>query len=198
MTFEHVGHDIFGREVYRAPPASMDEVLEHFLRFCAEQPKGLIWNGVHAVAYPGMTSVEFRVAIEMRADAFRARTWPKQVMAFAPEFDPFKIIPLPMERPIMQKLVSNSPALLVLYPAGTQAELTPKNGKRFSLEELQAAIGGGYIECVPLPTGEVAIVDEEGLLKGQRPNALASTLVGRQLVGIVAIGNRAARRQVLG
>lgn len=96
MTFEHVGHDACGRKVYRAPMGFMlGTVLEYFLPFCADAPQGLLWNGVHTVAYPGMNAVEFLTSMEMRRAAHRAKQWPAQVMPFAPEFDPFKITLLP-------------------------------------------------------------------------------------------------------
>jgi hypothetical protein len=78
--------------------------------------------------------------------------------------------------------------LTVITPDGHISTLAPA-GKRWTIEEWQAAIGGGYVEMVYFPGG-VALCDEEGLLKGQLPNGLASEIVGRPLVGTVAIGDR--------
>ena len=50
----------------------------------------------------------------------------------------------------------------VLYKAdGTQAPYEPADGKHFTLEELQHAVGG-YIEMVNLGDGRMLVVNEEG------------------------------------
>ena len=60
----------------------------------------------------------------------------------------------------------------------------------FSLEQLQAAVGG-YIESVHSDTvklaGKVVLADEEGLLKQLPINAVGSAIVGRLLMGNVVI-----------
>ncbi|MCQ2232153.1 MAG: DUF3846 domain-containing protein [Paludibacteraceae bacterium] len=58
---------------------------------------------------------------------------------------------------------------------GKKEEVKPKNGKNFSLEELRTSIGGGWIECLPIPSGMGTIVcDEEGKLKGLPMNEVAT------------------------
>jgi hypothetical protein len=59
---------------------------------------------------------------------------------------------------------------------GTDVPIAPKNGTHFQLDELRAAIGGGYIEHVTLADGRAMICDEEGHLKGLPLNKLASVL----------------------
>lgn len=59
-------------------------------------------------------------------------------------------------------------------------------GKKFTLAELQAAIGGGYIEAVPGTNGRV-YCDEEGRLKDLPFNVSASVKYGRRLVGKVMV-----------
>lgn len=83
--------------------------------------------------------------------------------------------------------MSHPLTLTVSYPDG-HIEAREPAGKEWTLEELQAAIGGGYIEHLSFPDGSVAIFDEEGRLKRQAPNSEASRLCGQPLVGIVAFG----------
>ena len=76
--------------------------------------------------------------------------------------------------------------MATLYePSGRDSDYTPRNGKKFTLAELQALVGG-YIEMVRIPgdTGKrVLFVDEEGKLKGLKPNVRASHLAGQLIVG---------------
>jgi hypothetical protein len=58
----------------------------------------------------------------------------------------------------------------------------PKNGKKFTLGELQAAVGG-YIEVVRLSGNERIVVNEEGLLVNLPPNLVASRMAGFLIVG---------------
>lgn len=60
---------------------------------------------------------------------------------------------------------------------GEVLQTTPKNGKDFSLEEMQAIVGG-YIEIVYLDNGQLMIVNEEGKINGSPLNDNASMLVG--------------------
>lgn len=48
----------------------------------------------------------------------------------------------------------------------------PKNGEKYTLEELQEIVGG-YIQIIPLDNEEVAIIDEEGKIKHKFVNILA-------------------------
>ena len=55
----------------------------------------------------------------------------------------------------------------IIKTTGEVIEVTPKNGKYFSLEELQSAVehnGHHYIEAVNLFNGQTMIVNEEGRL----------------------------------
>jgi len=82
--------------------------------------------------------------------------------------------------------------------------LITENGKRitvlpfkkdsFTLEEMQALVGGGLVERVPLHNAKVEVwCNEEGLLKSMKYNLIASTYVSYladyeiQLVGPVVV-----------
>jgi hypothetical protein len=70
-------------------------------------------------------------------------------------------------------------------PSGRDSDYTPRNGKKFTLAELQALVGG-YIEMVRIPgdAGKwVLFVDEDGRLKGLKPNVRASQIAGQLIVG---------------
>ena len=49
----------------------------------------------------------------------------------------------------------------------------PKDGKYFSLKELQAFVGGN-IQMIYLPHGDIIIMNEDGLLKRLRKNKAAT------------------------
>ena len=76
--------------------------------------------------------------------------------------------------------------MATLYePSGRDSEYTPRNGKKFTLAELQALVGG-YIEMVRIPGDagrRVFFVNEEGMLRKLRPNVRASQIAGQLLVG---------------
>lgn len=56
-----------------------------------------------------------------------------------------------------------------------------------TLEEMQEVVGG-LIEPVAIPgTQKVLLANEEGLLMGLEQNLMASTLVGRNIVGPVLV-----------
>lgn len=65
---------------------------------------------------------------------------------------------------------------------GTVQEVTPANGKAFTLEELQGFVGG-YIEPVRLGPGKTMLVNEEGLIQELPYNSKASQLAGQVIVG---------------
>lgn len=69
---------------------------------------------------------------------------------------------------------------------GTIEQFVPSDGREFSLEEVQGAVGG-HIEIVPLSGKRYMLVDEEGLLKDRPYNTGASALAGKRIVGDVAI-----------
>ena len=63
----------------------------------------------------------------------------------------------------------------ILWAKGGENLVQPLNGDKFTLEELQRAVGG-YIEIVPLTDKTVMVVDEEGKLKGKEINVFATAL----------------------
>lgn len=58
---------------------------------------------------------------------------------------------------------------------GTTETVNPKNGKRWTLEELQTLVGG-YIELLPRLQIQI-LVDEEGLLKQKPVNREATRII---------------------
>ena len=68
----------------------------------------------------------------------------------------------------------------VLYVDGTQATVMPASPPAFSLEELQAMVGG-WIEVVYLPDGRLMVIDEEGKLKSYPRNEQATRLAAGRL-----------------
>ena len=58
---------------------------------------------------------------------------------------------------------------------GEKAEVTPKNGTDFTLDELQSFVGG-YIEIIWLTPDEIMVVNEEGRLLDLPENDIASNL----------------------
>jgi hypothetical protein len=92
-----------------------------------------------------------------------------------------------------------------IYKTDGQAILVkPKNGKEFSLEELQLAVGG-YIEGVrPLDKRSNLYVNEEGLLKNLPPNGHTQAIVDMKAYdnfmypgGIVLRGNAISTYRVV-
>jgi len=82
---------------------------------------------------------------------------------------------------------------MLIRADGTEVEITPK-AKKFSLEELQALVGG-YIEAVPhvpggLDADDDMICNEEGKLRGMPLNRKASMLAAQLIVGDVVILKR--------
>lgn len=55
---------------------------------------------------------------------------------------------------------------------GTKEDITPHNNGKLSYETLTAAVGG-MVEMVPLPSGNIMIINEEGKLIGLPENAQA-------------------------
>jgi hypothetical protein len=80
----------------------------------------------------------------------------------------------------------------------TETEVKPKNGKKFSLPELQKAVGG-YIEIIPLDRNQVMYVNEDGRSMGLPTNGKATMMVLNRarvalpnggVVGDVIVGSR--------
>ena len=65
---------------------------------------------------------------------------------------------------------------IVYYVSGEQKDLVPKNGKHFSLKEMQEVVGG-YIEILSLPDGRKMAINEEGLIKELLVNSSATKLL---------------------
>jgi len=74
----------------------------------------------------------------------------------------------------------------LITPAGVREQRKPKDGRSFTLEELQELVGG-YVEV--LPGTRFVLVDEDGLIKRLPHNPLASQFVAWRgpLVGNVLI-----------
>ena len=66
---------------------------------------------------------------------------------------------------------------------GTIDPVVPKNGEDFTLEELQAFVGG-CIEIVhpPSQAGAILVVNEEGRLRGLPLNGIATAVYGLDFV----------------
>jgi hypothetical protein len=62
---------------------------------------------------------------------------------------------------------------------GEKQEIFPVDGKSFTLEEMQALVGG-YIEFLYLPDGRIMVINEEGKLTNLTYNFNAS-LYGVQI-----------------
>ena len=59
---------------------------------------------------------------------------------------------------------------------GAREEYPPADGRHYTLEEMQKAIGGGWIEIVHTKDGRRMVLDEEGKLKGFPVNHVATAL----------------------
>ena len=68
----------------------------------------------------------------------------------------------------------------IIKTTGEVIEVAPKNGTDFSLEELQAIVGG-WIEIVNLRDGRLLCLDEEGKLKGKERNHVATDIYHQAL-----------------
>lgn len=67
---------------------------------------------------------------------------------------------------------------------GAIIDIEPKNGKDFSLKELQSIVGG-YIDIVYLKSGNILVVNDEGAINGSCINLRASKIYGSYLFGDV-------------
>lgn len=70
--------------------------------------------------------------------------------------------------------------------SGEITEVSPANGKEFSVEELQGFVGG-YFEFVRVIGGLTMACNEEGLLRNLPLNNWASNIARRPIVGDVVI-----------
>ncbi len=71
---------------------------------------------------------------------------------------------------------------------GEEKVVTPEHGEVFTLEELQALVGG-YIEVVPqrVHPDKVYLCDEEGLLKSKEINFSVTETIDYPVVGDILI-----------
>jgi hypothetical protein len=82
---------------------------------------------------------------------------------------------------------TKAPAVAIFYKTDdTVEEVSPANGRDFTLAEVQKLVGG-YVELVRMPGKEYALANEEGLMIGLPPNYNASQAVGMPLVGNVVV-----------
>jgi hypothetical protein len=70
------------------------------------------------------------------------------------------------------------------YEDGTVEQITPVNGRTFSLEEMQEAVEG-RIEEMRISDTEFLVMNEEGRLIGMSANVRASITARRLVVGPV-------------
>ena len=70
--------------------------------------------------------------------------------------------------------------------SGEITEVSPVNGKDFSMEELQKFVGG-YFEFVRCIGGLTMACNEEGVLRNLPRNGWASNIARRPIVGDVVI-----------
>ena len=79
---------------------------------------------------------------------------------------------------------------ILIQPDGSNDEVVPEDGQRFTLPELQAHVGG-YIENVRLPaetkangyTIRIMYVNEDGRMQNLEHNLNASMIADRHIVG---------------
>ena len=77
--------------------------------------------------------------------------------------------------------------MATLYKADdTALEVTPANGKDFTVDELQSLVGG-YCEMIRAGS-DFLLVDEDGLAKGLPVNNVILYKYGKRLVGNVLKG----------
>ena len=66
----------------------------------------------------------------------------------------------------------------IIYTDKEAEDYTPRNGKTFTLTEMQEIVGG-YIEPIRLNDGRMIIVDEDGKSKGKAVNIPATNILRR-------------------
>lgn len=75
----------------------------------------------------------------------------------------------------------------IIYTNGKTTDVYPKNGTDFSLEELQAVVGG-YIELVFLGD-KILVANEEGKLYGLPLNTKATEIIRNYGYNDTIVGN---------
>lgn len=74
----------------------------------------------------------------------------------------------------------------IIKTSGEMVGVEPENGKYFGLEELHSFVDG-YIELLYLSDGRLMVVNEEGKLRKQPYNPVASSFAGQHIVGNVLL-----------
>lgn len=75
----------------------------------------------------------------------------------------------------------------IIYTSGETKDVYPKNGTDFSLEELQAVVGG-YIELVFLGDN-ILVANEEGKIYGLPLNTKATVIMRKHGYNDTIVGN---------
>ena len=70
----------------------------------------------------------------------------------------------------------------IIKADGTVEETEPANGIDFTLAEMKAVIGGGYIEIFNLSDGRLMVLDDEGKLKRFPRNPKATEMARDRLM----------------
>lgn len=82
---------------------------------------------------------------------------------------------------------TNTGKNFIITPESVFREVKPQNNEDFSLEEVQAIVGG-YVEIVRLENPKlIMLVNEEGLIHGLSNNVHASVMAQRLIVGTVLV-----------
>lgn len=71
---------------------------------------------------------------------------------------------------------------------GSVVSIEPKNGKDFSLEELQNIVGG-YVEIHKLKNNELMVMDEEGYFKRKHTNSKATWRFCEDVTYAIIVGD---------
>ncbi len=88
-------------------------------------------------------------------------------------------------------VIERDMSAFIIKADGTEVQYLPKN-KVFTLEEMRAAIGGGYVEQHTTRDNRYLFCDEDGKQKRLAPNLKASELmnISQIFVGDVLVCNR--------
>lgn len=62
---------------------------------------------------------------------------------------------------------------ILIKASGEPNRMSPRNGKKFELEEAQSLVGG-YIQIISIGNDEVMVFDEEGKIKEKKENRIAT------------------------
>ena len=82
------------------------------------------------------------------------------------------------QEPQTDEQATETKSAKIIYTDKEAEDYTPKNGKTFTLTEMQEIIGG-YVEPIRLNDGRMIIVDEDGKSKGKAVNIPATNILRR-------------------